>query len=185
MGVQNPVCEPATTGNLGPAYQLLPGVVGLEPVCLRAAEQHSYKASSTLPGQLQLSVPYNEGNRGVEADKRSFQSQCLHVLPSCVMETPRAILGALQTGQWVTSLDLKDPYFHIGIHQVNRHSLHFCQNGPAWQFTVLSCGLSISPRVFTKILRPVLACAKILICMGSSYIICNWTTQRIIIIELI
>ena len=23
-GVQNPVCEPATTGNLGPAYQLLP-----------------------------------------------------------------------------------------------------------------------------------------------------------------
>ena len=44
-GVQNPVCEPATTGNLGPAYQLLPWVVGLEPVCLRAAEQRSYTSS--------------------------------------------------------------------------------------------------------------------------------------------
>ena len=96
----------------------------------------------------------------MEANKRYFQSKCLHVPPSCVMETPRSILGALQKGQWLTSLDLKDPYVHIGIHQANRHSLRFCQNGTAWQFTVLSCGLSISWRVSTKILRPVLACAK-------------------------
>ena len=94
MGVQNPVCEPATTGDLGPAYQLLPGMVRLEPVCLRAAEQRSYKASSTLPRQLQLSVPCNQGNMGVEAVKRSFHPQCLHVLPSSVMETSRSILWA-------------------------------------------------------------------------------------------
>ena len=150
MGVQNPVCEPATTGALGHVYKLLPGVVGLEPVCLRDAEQRSYKASSTLPRQLQLSVPCNQGNRGVEADTRSFHPQCLHVVLSSVMETPRLILWALQKGQWLTSLDLKDPCFHLGTHPANRHSLHFCQNGTAWQFTVLSCGLSISPRVFTK-----------------------------------
>ena len=67
-GVQSLVCEPVTAGNLEPAYQLLPWVVGLEPVCLRAAEQRSYKSISTLPRQLQLSVPCNQGNRGVEAD---------------------------------------------------------------------------------------------------------------------
>ena len=33
--------------------------------------------------------------------------------PSFTMETPRSILGALQQGQWLTSLDLKDAYFHI------------------------------------------------------------------------
>ena len=162
-------------------------MVGLEPVCLRAAEQPSYKSSSTLPRQLQLSVPCNQGHMGVEANKIYFQLQCLHVLPSCVMETPRSILRALQKGQWLTSPDLKDPYFHIVIHPANRHSLRFCQNGIAWQFTVLSCGPSISPRVFTKILKPVhvLACANNTHLHGVKLHICNCTTQRIIIIELI
>ena len=85
-------------------------------------------------------------------------------MPSCTAAlrygTPRSILGALQKGQWLTSLYLKDPYCHIRIHPANRHSLHFCQSGTACQFTVLSWGLSISPSVFTKILKPVLACAK-------------------------
>ena len=32
------------------------------------------------------------------------------------METPRSIIGALQKGQWLTSLDMNDTYLHIGIH---------------------------------------------------------------------
>ena len=79
--------------------------------------------------------------------------------PSFTMETPRSILRALQQGQWLTSLDLKDAYFHIGIHPADRRYLRFCHNGTAWQFTVLPFGLSTSPRVFTKILKPVLAYA--------------------------
>ena len=87
-------------------------------------------------------------------------------------------------GQWLTSLDLKDPCFYLGTHPANRHSIRFCQNGTAWQFTVLSCGLSISPRVFTKILKPVLACAKNIHLHEVKLHICNWATHRIIIIEL-
>ena len=49
------------------------------------------------------------------------------------METPRLILGALQQGQWLTSLDLKDAYFHIGINLADRRYLRFCHNGTAWQ----------------------------------------------------
>ena len=75
--------------------------------------------------------------------------------PSFTMETPRSIFGALQQGQWLTSL--KDAYFHIGIDPADRRYLRFCHNGTAWQFTVLPFGLSTSPRVFTKILKPVLA----------------------------
>ena len=75
------------------------------------------------------------------------------------METPRSILRALQQGQWLTSLDLKDAYFHIGIDPVDIRYLR--QNGTAWQFTVLPFGLSTSLRVFTKILKPVLAYAHL------------------------
>ena len=81
--------------------------------------------------------------------------------PSFTMETPRSILGALQQGQWLTSLDLKDNYFHMGINPADRRYLRFCHNGTAWQFTVLPFGLSTSPRVFTKILKPVLAYAHL------------------------
>ena len=70
-------------------------------------------------------------------------------------------LRALQQGQWLTSLDLKDAYFHIGIHPADRRYLRFCHNGTSWQFTVLPFGLSTSPRVFTKILKPVLAYAHL------------------------
>ena len=49
------------------------------------------------------------------------------------METPRSIFGALQQGQWLTSLDLKDAYFHIGINPADRRYLRFCHNGTAWQ----------------------------------------------------
>ena len=81
--------------------------------------------------------------------------------PSFTMETPRSILRALQQGQWLTSLDLKDAYFHIGIHPADRRYLRFCHNGTSWQSTVLPFGLSTSPRVFTKILKPVLAYAHL------------------------
>ena len=39
--------------------------------------------------------------------------------------------------------------------------LRFCHNGTTWQFTVLPFGLSTSPRVFTKILKQVLAYAHL------------------------
>ena len=47
--------------------------------------------------------------------------------PSFTMETPRSILRALQQGQWLTSLDLKDAYFHIGIHPADRRYLRLSQ----------------------------------------------------------
>ena len=81
--------------------------------------------------------------------------------PSFTMETPRSILRALHQGQWLTSLDLKDAYFYIGIHPADRRYLRFCHNGTSWQFTVLPFGLSTSLRVFTKILKPVLAYAHL------------------------
>ena len=81
--------------------------------------------------------------------------------PSFTMETPRSILRALQQGQWLTSLDLKDAYFHIGIDPVDRRYLRFCHNGTAWQFTVLPFGLSTSNDQSESIYQNTQTCTSI------------------------
>ena len=135
-----------------------------EPVSAGAAEQGSDRASSTLPGLLQPIVPCPQGNRRVEADHRSVLPQCLRALPELHLLYGDASVNPQgpSTGPVVNLLkDLKDAYFHIGIHPADRRYLRFCHNGTSWQFTVLPFGLSTSPRVFTKILKPVLAYAHL------------------------
>ena len=48
------------------------------------------------------------------------------------METQRAIRKALTQGDWVTSTDLRDAYFHIPVRPTARKYLHFTQ-GPLLQ----------------------------------------------------
>ena len=100
-------------------------------------------------------------NRGVEADHRSILPQCLRALPELHYGDASVNPRGPKQGLWLTSLDLKDVYFHIGINPADTRYLRFCHNGTAWQFTVLPFGLSTSPRVFTKILKPVLAYAHL------------------------
>ena len=42
------------------------------------------------------------------------------------METPETIRLSLKTGEWITSLDFSDAYFHIPIGQRSRKYLRFC-----------------------------------------------------------
>ena len=77
--------------------------------------------------------------------------------PHFKMETLNSIRQALQKGDWVTSLDLKDAYFHIGIHHRSRRYLRFIFEGKMYQFRVLPFGLSVSPYVFTRVLKSVLS----------------------------
>ena len=88
---------------------------------------------------------------GFRVDLAIIPLSSLHMYcQSVIMETPWSNPWVLQKGQWLTYLDKKDTYCHIGIHPADRCYLHFCHNGTAWQFTVLSFGLSTSLRVFTK-----------------------------------
>ena len=58
--------------------------------------------------------------------------------------------------RWVTSLDLRDAYFHIGIHRRSRRYLRFVFQGKVYQFRALAFGLNVSPYVFTRMLKTVL-----------------------------
>ena len=41
------------------------------------------------------------------------------------METPRSFRDSLRPGDWVSSLDLTDAYFHVLIHTSDRKWLRF------------------------------------------------------------
>ena len=76
--------------------------------------------------------------------------------PHFKMETLNSIRLALQKGDWVTSLDLRDAYFHIGIHRRSRRYLRFVFEGKVYQFQALAFGLNVSLYVFTRMLKTVL-----------------------------
>ena len=59
------------------------------------------------------------------------------------METPETIRLSLQKGEWVTSLDFSDAYFHIPISQRSRKYLRFHMNKVTFQFSVLPFGLAV------------------------------------------
>ncbi|KAK3893348.1 hypothetical protein Pcinc_002783 [Petrolisthes cinctipes] len=61
----------------------------------------------------------------------------------------------LRKGDWLASLDLKDAYWHVPIHPRFRRFLAFQVGTETFQFTRLPFGLSLAPRVFTKLVRVV------------------------------
>ena len=72
------------------------------------------------------------------------------------METLQSIILSLQPNDWVVSIDLKDAYFHIPIHPEHYKYLRFAIGNQCFQYKVLPFGLTTSPRVFTKVLAPVM-----------------------------
>ncbi|KAK3893387.1 hypothetical protein Pcinc_002819 [Petrolisthes cinctipes] len=61
----------------------------------------------------------------------------------------------LRKGDWLASLDLKDAYWHVPIHPRFCRFLAFQVGTETFQFTRLPFGLSLAPRVFTKLVRVV------------------------------
>ena len=71
------------------------------------------------------------------------------------METPETIRTSLQQGEWVTSIDFKDAYFHIPIQEQSRKYLRFHVQVQTYQFKALPFGLSTAPLEFTLVAKKV------------------------------
>ena len=66
------------------------------------------------------------------------------------VETAETIRTSLQHGEWVTSVDFQDAYFHIPIQEQSRKYLRFhVQDKTAYPFKALPFGLSTAPIEFT------------------------------------
>ena len=77
--------------------------------------------------------------------KEKFKMEGLHTARSLLRE-----------GDYMMKLDLKDAYYAVLIHPESRKYLRFQFKGPMYEFHCLPFGLSLAPRVFTRILRPIM-----------------------------
>ncbi len=87
-------------------------------------------------------------------------NRALHKLPF-KMRTRRRIIKCIQPQDWFAAIDLKDAYFHVSILLRHRPFLQFAFEGRAWQYRVLPFGLSLSPRVFTKVVEGALTPSQV------------------------
>jgi len=76
------------------------------------------------------------------------------------METAESIRRSLRPGDWATSLDLMDAYFHVSIHPADRKFLRFPWADTAYQFRALPFGLSLAPWIFTRLVRELAAVVR-------------------------
>ncbi len=82
-------------------------------------------------------------------------NRALHKLPFKML-TQKRIFGCVRPLDWFAAIDLKDAYFHVSILPRHRPFLRFAFEGRAYQYKVLPFGLSLSPRVFTKVVEATL-----------------------------
>ncbi len=82
-------------------------------------------------------------------------NRALHKLPFKML-TQKRIFGCVRPLDWFAAIDLKDVYFHVSILPRHRPFLRFAFEGQAYQYKVLPFGLSLSPRVFTKVVEAAL-----------------------------
>lgn len=73
------------------------------------------------------------------------------------MESLKSAVNAMTPNCYFASVDLKDAYYSLRLHSKERRFFRFYWQGKKFQFTSLIMGLSTSPRVFTKVLKPVFA----------------------------
>ena len=71
------------------------------------------------------------------------------------METPETIRTSLQQGEWITSIDFRDAYFHIPIQEQSRKYLEISCPKSDIQFKALPFGLSTAPLEFTVVAKEV------------------------------
>ena len=71
------------------------------------------------------------------------------------MEGLQTVRDLLQPGDFMTKVDISDAYPHILIPQEMRHLFRFVWQGQLYQYRSLCFGLSSAPRVFTKLMKPV------------------------------
>ena len=73
------------------------------------------------------------------------------------MESLSMMKDLLRQDDWMASIDLKDAYLSVAVWEGHRRYLRFMWQDTIYEFQSLPFGLCSTPRVFTKLLKPVLA----------------------------
>lgn len=73
------------------------------------------------------------------------------------MDDWRTVVKLMQKDWFMCTIDLKDAYYLIPIHQSSRKYLRFEFKNDLYEFCCLPFGLSSAPYVFTKIMKPIVS----------------------------
>ena len=73
------------------------------------------------------------------------------------MDTFETAKSLISEGCFMACIDLKDAYYSVSIQKHHRKFLKFTWMDQLWQYKALPNGLTTAPRLFTKLLKPVLA----------------------------
>lgn len=71
------------------------------------------------------------------------------------MPTLEAILANLDGAAWFSTIDLKNAFFHIALHEKSRHLTNFFAGNATYRFKRLPFGLCNAPDIFQEILQTV------------------------------
>ena len=72
------------------------------------------------------------------------------------MESLELVKSMVRRNDYMVSIDLNQAFFHIPLAEDQQPYFAFDFQGTRFCFTCLPFGLTASPRVFTKVLRPVI-----------------------------
>lgn len=111
---------------------------------IRPAECRDFVSKSRL-------VPKRDGGFRLVVDLRHLNEH-FKVKP-CKFETLRALESLVRPGDWLFSADLKDGYYHIGVHPAHQKFVTTTINGSLYHFVGLPFGLQTAPYLFTKVMR--------------------------------
>ncbi|XP_053391152.1 uncharacterized protein LOC128553983 [Mercenaria mercenaria] len=73
------------------------------------------------------------------------------------METLQSAIDSLRKDCYFASVDLAEAFYSVPLLHEDRKYFRFFHNSTKYQFTALVMGLTSSPRIFTKLLKPVFA----------------------------
>ncbi|XP_059615632.1 uncharacterized protein LOC132261098 [Phlebotomus argentipes] len=80
--------------------------------------------------------------------------------PHFKMEDGRTVIRLMSENCYMASIDIKDAYYLIPIHETHKKYLRFLVKGTLYQFTCMPFGLNVAPYVFTKIMKPVVSALR-------------------------
>lgn len=86
------------------------------------------------------------------------------------MDTLSTVVSLIRPEAYMASLDLKHAYYTIPVAVEHRKFLKFIWGRQLYEFNSLPMGLSSSPRIFTKVMKPVLATLRQMGHTNSGYI---------------
>lgn len=78
-------------------------------------------------------------------------------IPKVLMQSARSVIASLRQGEHLASVDTQNAYLHVPIYSPHQCFLHLAVADYHYQFVPLPLSLSSVPRLFTKILAPLLS----------------------------